>query len=210
MSSFLDQPRSDARVRRTQRQRVEELAQRLLWAAAELIAEQGYERVTAAEIGERAGYSRAMVRDRYGSKEALIEALFHMEFEPRLAVIWDRSQTGLERILAQINGLEQLGAEPELARSFFVLTFETVAPVTALRPWFRDYFDRFEAQMVEHLLAGEHDGSIRRGLDREMEARQFVSHGLGIAFRRTLDWEGFDFFGELDRWRSWLRRRYAA
>ena len=61
-----------SRPRRTQQERVEESTQRLFRAAAELIAEGGYDAATAAEIGRRAGYSRSMVRARFGSKEQLV------------------------------------------------------------------------------------------------------------------------------------------
>ena len=60
----------------TQPQRVEQSSRRLLQAAAELIVEKGWEATTAAEIGRRAGYSRAMVHARYGSKDAILEAIF--------------------------------------------------------------------------------------------------------------------------------------
>ena len=43
-------------------------------AAIELIGEKGFDTTTAAEIGERAGYSRSMVHARYGSKESLLES----------------------------------------------------------------------------------------------------------------------------------------
>ncbi|KAA0080284.1 TetR/AcrR family transcriptional regulator [Mycolicibacterium sp. P9-64] len=56
--------------RRSQRERVEESSRRLAEAAIELIAEKGFSNTTAQEIGIRAGYSRAMVRERFGSKEA--------------------------------------------------------------------------------------------------------------------------------------------
>ena len=75
---------TNPRRRLTQVERVEESARRLLVATAELVAEQGFERTTAAEIGLRAGYSRSMVRDRYGSREALFETLVQNELAPRL------------------------------------------------------------------------------------------------------------------------------
>jgi AcrR family transcriptional regulator len=65
-------------------QRNADAHRRLMAAAIELIAEKGFERTTAAEIGERAGYSRNMVRDRYGSKDALLEALCEQGFGDRL------------------------------------------------------------------------------------------------------------------------------
>jgi len=47
----------------------------LLDAAADLIAEGGYEAMTLAAVGERAGYSRGLVTARFGSKDQLLEAL---------------------------------------------------------------------------------------------------------------------------------------
>jgi AcrR family transcriptional regulator len=206
----LSAPRSAARPGRTQRERVAESSKRLLLAAAELTAEKGFERATAAEIGERAGYSRAMVRDRYGSKEALIEALFQTELEPRVNATHRPGLTGLERIVAQVDSIEQLVREEEtLARAFFVLTFETAGPIQSMRPWYRGYFSRYEAAMRETLVLGARDGSVRPGLDSAQEAKLFVSHALGLAFRWTLDWDGFDFLGEAAAWRAWIVGRYA-
>ena len=76
--------RTNKTARRTQQERSAESAQRLLDAAIELIAEKGFDRTTAAEIGERAGYSRSMVRARYGSKDALLESIFGDELDRRL------------------------------------------------------------------------------------------------------------------------------
>jgi DNA-binding IclR family transcriptional regulator len=60
----------------TQPQRVEISNRRLIEAAAALIAEKGWEATTAAEIGQRVGYSRAMVHARYGTKDAILDAFF--------------------------------------------------------------------------------------------------------------------------------------
>jgi AcrR family transcriptional regulator len=53
-------------VRRTQSERVDESTSRLLEAAAELIADQGYHNTTAGQIAQRAGFSRELVRVRFG------------------------------------------------------------------------------------------------------------------------------------------------
>ena len=68
----------------TQPERVEISGRRLIEAAAELIVEKGWEATTAAEIGRRAGYSRAMVHARYGSKDAILETLFATEYVKQL------------------------------------------------------------------------------------------------------------------------------
>src|SRR4051794_3354890 len=61
--------------RRTQEERRAEAEQRLLAAAAELIAEIGPTRVTLANIGERSGYSRGLATHHFGSKGAMMRRL---------------------------------------------------------------------------------------------------------------------------------------
>ena len=66
---------SHERSRRTQEERRTEAEQRLLTAAAELIAEVGPSGVTLANIGERAGYSRGLATHHFGSKGAMMQRL---------------------------------------------------------------------------------------------------------------------------------------
>jgi AcrR family transcriptional regulator len=68
----------------TQQERSSTSAVLLVAAAIELIAEQGFDKTTAAQIGERAGYSREMVRHRYGSKEQLLEWMLEHEHKQLL------------------------------------------------------------------------------------------------------------------------------
>jgi AcrR family transcriptional regulator len=194
---------------RTQRERVAESTRRLLPAAVELFAEQGYERTTAAQIGERAGYSRAMVRRRYGSKEGLIQALFDTELRPRFAPLVDADRSGLDQILYLVDQfIDFVESDEMVARAFFVLSFETGAQRLTLRSAFREWFAEYEANMKRSLRAGKRDKTIRQELDIDHEAQQFVSQCLGLAFRWTLDWEGYDFLGDARAWRAALAKRY--
>ena len=68
-------PAALAPTRRTQEQRREASEQRMLEAALALVAEKGTFRVTLAEIGERAGYSRGLPAARFGNKAKLLAAL---------------------------------------------------------------------------------------------------------------------------------------
>ncbi|MEB3049825.1 helix-turn-helix domain-containing protein [Mycolicibacter sp. MYC123] len=61
------------------------------------MAEKGWEATTAAEIGRRAGYSRAMVHARYGSKDAILDAFFEHDYVRRLSPDVDPDSTGLAR-----------------------------------------------------------------------------------------------------------------
>src|SRR6516165_10800072 len=91
---------------RTNRERVEESTFALIASAIQLFATQGYERTTAAEIGINAGFSRNMVRDRYGSKEALLQSVFNTFAELLLPTVRrERGGTGLDRVLGQVDDL---------------------------------------------------------------------------------------------------------
>src|ERR1700752_4083509 len=78
---------------------------KLLDAAAELISEGGYERMTMAAIGKRAGYSHGLVTARFGSKEGLLWALVdRMVNEWRAESLWPsiENQSSIEVFLTMI------------------------------------------------------------------------------------------------------------
>lgn len=60
---------------RTQEVRRTEAEQRLIAAAAEMVSEVGPAKVTLANVGERAGYSRGLATHHFGSKGALMQRL---------------------------------------------------------------------------------------------------------------------------------------
>jgi AcrR family transcriptional regulator len=68
MTDGMDGPRTQE-VRRTEAER------RLIAAAAEMVAEVGPSKVTLANVGERAGYSRGLATHHFGSKGALMQRL---------------------------------------------------------------------------------------------------------------------------------------
>jgi AcrR family transcriptional regulator len=66
---------AEASLPRTQEQRRIEAERRLVRAAAELVGEVGPARVTLANVGERAGYSRGLATHHFGSKGAMMQRL---------------------------------------------------------------------------------------------------------------------------------------
>lgn len=60
---------------RTQEERRSDAEHRLVAAAAELVGEVGPAKVTLANVGERAGYSRGLATHHFGSKGALMQRL---------------------------------------------------------------------------------------------------------------------------------------
>jgi AcrR family transcriptional regulator len=66
---------AEAGLPRTQEQRRIQAERRLVRAAAELVGEVGPARVTLANVGERAGYSRGLATHHFGSKGAMMQRL---------------------------------------------------------------------------------------------------------------------------------------
>ena len=62
-------------TRRSHAERREEAERRLLEAAMEIVAKRGTVRMTLAEVGEAAGYSRGLPAHRFGNKAGLVHAL---------------------------------------------------------------------------------------------------------------------------------------
>jgi AcrR family transcriptional regulator len=190
----------------TQVERSTESGRRLMAAAIELIAEKGFERTTAVEIGERAGYSRNMVRVRYGSKEALLESLLDTEFQPLFLTPAGEGATGLDAALQRIDHLAaQAEEKPEHMRALFTLVFETVGPIESLGPWLRAWLRDYCAGAADALRLGQKDGSVRADLDPDLEADRIMNYGLGLAFRWTLEPEQVDFARSLRDWTAYMR-----
>ncbi|WP_179467128.1 TetR/AcrR family transcriptional regulator [Mycolicibacterium vinylchloridicum] len=196
---------------KSNRERVEESTLALVASAIELFAKQGYERTTAAEIGTNAGFSRNMVRDRYGSKDALLQTVFE-QFARQLlpAVRRERTGTGLDHVLGQLDDLlDAVEREPETMRAMIVLTFETPGPLQGFAGWFDRLIAEYESELTAHLSTGQGDGSVRPDLDPAREAEIFVSYAIGLCFRSALRRDGYDFAGEIRAFRNRIAAQYA-
>jgi AcrR family transcriptional regulator len=195
----------------TQPQRLEISGRRLLEAAVELIAEKGWEATTAAEIGRRAGYSRAMVHARYGSKDAILDTLFVTEYEKRLSPALDPDATGLQQALAHFDRIEQLYAEDrDLLRAMFVLTFEAVKVTSQAHPrmrmWLKSGADAVEAGLRNGIV----DGSVRPDVDVERAVNDFSGAVFGIAYQWIVQAYPYDMAEEMAYVRARLIREYGS
>src|SRR5262245_41418486 len=108
-----------------------------------------------------------MVRDRYGSKDALLQTVFE-QFDRQLlpAVRGERTGTGLDHVLGQLDDLlNAVEREPETMRAMIVLTFETPGPLQTFAGWFDRLITEYESELAAHLSTGQVDGSVRPDLD---------------------------------------------
>lgn len=190
------------RARRTQQERVAESTARLIEAAAELIAEGGYEAASAAEIGRRAGYSRSMVSARFGSKERLANAVVSSLYEGPLTVQPPEAATGLERVLIRLDTMATLVEDsPDLMRAIFAIEFQAAGSSSHASTRVADWVIRLRTDVLSAVLVGQADGSVRPELEAEPAAHAIVVEGVGSAFLWTVD-PAEDFRTRIAQWRQ--------
>ena len=196
--------------RRSQRERVEESSRRLAEAAIELIGEKGFTNTTAQEIGIRAGYSRAMVHERYGSKEALLETIL-ADYERRIDVTPEPGATGLQRVLAPILGLREFAAHnPQMLRAMFSLNFEALHDRDVLRSRIQSWLDRFQTRLRDAVTEGQADGSIAKGFGAEDISSEIMATGIGYAYAWVMAQGAMDFQTTLVHWHDRVATRLQS
>lgn len=193
----------------TQPERVELSTRKLVTAAAELIVEKGWEASTAAEIGRRAGYSRAMVHARFGNKDAILTALLD-EYVQRLNPEPDPRTTGLAQVLAHFDRIEDLHTQdPDLLRAMFVATFEAAKTTSPLRDNVRNQLQNGAIKVRKGLRNGKKDGSIRPDVDVEPAVTDITAAVFGVAFL-WVTLPGHDLRRALQQTRARISRDYGT
>jgi AcrR family transcriptional regulator len=195
----------------TQPERVELSNRRLVQAAAALITEKGWEATTAAEIGRRAGYSRAMVHARYGSKDAILAAMLQDSDVQQLLPEQVRGVTGMANAVAHFHRIEEMyRQDPALVRALFVMTFEAVKATSPVRALLHTWFERGVEAIDAGLHLGIDDGSVRPDIDVERAVNDISASGFGIAFQWIVLGERYEFDRELAFTRERIIRDYGA
>src|ERR1044072_7267529 len=113
-------------TRRTQKQRRDQAEAALLNADAERVVDQGVPSLTLVRVSERAGYSRGLVSDHFGSKQAVLERLAHATQGGCVPGL-DGLPPGVDRVLRLIDGyVGALGQAGVAHRAFLLLWAEAV------------------------------------------------------------------------------------
>lgn len=179
-----------------QQERSERSTRALLDAAGEVIAELGYENMTLAAVGHRAGYSRGLVTARFGSKANLLAALVermttgwtHRNVLPRTA-----GRSGLEAVVTLLDAIRaQMQADRRALRVLYALMFEALGPNADLRAHFVEFHHTMRADIARMLRKGVRDGSVRPDVDPAAEAVCIVGGLRGVAYQWALDTDAFD------------------
>lgn len=154
--------------RRTHAQRREQAEQRLLDAALAIVAQRGSMRLTLAEIGEAAGYSRGLPAHRFGSKAGLLRSLmayigerFKAEREG-----WPRRAPGLDAIRGTISiYFSRKGPGWTTTRALLVMMTEGFMASSVLRADIAEYNRGALAYFENHIRYGVERGEIAADTD---------------------------------------------
>lgn len=164
---------------------------RLLDAAADLIAEGGYERMTLSAIAKRAGYTHGLVTSRFGSKEGLLWALVE-----RMVVDWRHTllmptvsgQTGAAAVHTTIAALrDSWRRAPSRMRALYILMFEALLPIPLLHQRMAELHRELRRSVQDAVERGISDGSVSSRIDSAGAARIVVGALRGAVYQAMLD-----------------------
>ncbi|MBC7226156.1 MAG: TetR/AcrR family transcriptional regulator [Thermoflexales bacterium] len=182
------------------RGRAEETRERILAAAEECFARQGYDATGVAEICERAGVSKGAFFHHFPTKQAVFLALLERwlkGLEEQLTTLRAGAAT-VPAAMMQMAGTAQQVFEMARERLFIFLEFLNRAArdpqvwKATIQPYHR--YREFFARMIE---AGVAEGSLRP-VDPEAAASAILSMAIGLVLQATMDPEGAD-WGDLVR-----------
>lgn len=174
--------------RRTQEERRGEAERRLIDAAATLVGEIGPSRVTLANVGERAGYSRGLATHHFGSKGALMQRLVEAVTRQFRDALVDPSGEPLDELLRLVGFYFDLLSDLRpINRARLVLWADAVAsPSEDIRPAMlaadREFRDEIEKGLSMAVAAGRIAEVSTHGL-----ATVIVAMLRGVALQSLID-----------------------
>ncbi len=176
------------RLRQPERRNLSE--RRLIEAALSLAAEQGVQAVTMEAIGKRAGYSRGLASQRFGSKAGLIRAVInhlHNAQQAEIESLQVEGMNGLDTLIQFVSlHIQALKDSPE-TNAYFMFFASGVADRSEIRSLFAESHERAKYKITDILLGGQSDGSIRPQIDAEAAALMVGSLILGVSVQWLTD-----------------------
>jgi AcrR family transcriptional regulator len=181
-------------VRRTQLDRRNTTEQALLASARQLVAVQGVDRTSVADVGESAGYSRGSVNHRFGSKQALLHRLAHQtqqsvegEFLASGVLEYGAAVPAVESIVVLANVyFEWVETGDDDACAFFTMWGAAFPHESALREQFVEFDKHFRDRFTLLIHAGQANGSVRSTVDAAEVSVVLVGMIRGIAAQRVV------------------------
>ncbi|WP_166908364.1 TetR/AcrR family transcriptional regulator [Mycobacterium sp. DL440] len=181
---------SEPEPRRSQEQRRGEAERRLITAAAELVGELGPSRVTLANVGERAGYSRGLATHHFGSKGALMQRLVEtVTHQFREAMFDQPGSDALDELRAFIAIYFSVLSNPlPVNRARLVLWADAVTnPSEEIRPAMVATDREFREEIEKRLHLAVASGQVAPSVDAHGLATVIIAMLRGVALQALVD-----------------------
>lgn len=189
----MDQPASLEAVKRPRRTQAERRAiaeRELLAAALRLVAERGLGRLTLADIGEAAGYSRALPAVYFRDKAGLIRALWeHVSslFQRKMRRA-EKRERGLDAVLGFVEVyLTRSDEDPVVFRAAQVLLIEAFNAAPEIRESAAQHNRDSEHYLRKQILIGIEQGEIHPDVDAAAQAILIIAAARGAISRWIID-----------------------
>lgn len=207
-SKSVDVPKKRLRPkngRRTQAERTALSDERMFEAAKQIIIEEGTHSTTLRAVGERAGYSRGLASNRFGSKQALFGQLvvrFNDKWAEELAIKVGH-QTGTLACLAALHAVEGfLVNHSEYMKAMYILWFESISTDNEVRSHLADYHQIYRNDVTSWVREGIENGEINPTVDAECYAFQFSSFIFGTIYQWLVAQDSVDLAKQFQMYRE--------
>jgi len=178
--------------RRSQSERRDTARTAILEAAIALLAEGGYESMTLADIGERAGCSRSLATHYFGSKPRLIAAVIAYIVDRDPGRIPDQALRGVDRLRAEVALVFRgLRSRPLPIRAYHVIAHQAATTVPEILPAIHRQNRAYRDLVRQALREGVAGGDLSPELDVDAVAIALTAMLRGVV------WEWFS-DGHLD------------
>jgi AcrR family transcriptional regulator len=185
----------------SKQRRREESDRRMLRAAAALIGRQGVSGTSLGQIGVKAGYSRGLPTQRFGTKLALLEAVIEAMEERFLRVV-ERRTRGLkgcealdERVRLQILSVHEM---PDTVTALYHMIVDSFGAEPELRPRIAALHRAYHENLRGFLRQAEAMGELREGVDIERAARTVSGTISGVCIQALVDGDTARLVGDAD------------
>ena len=177
--------------RRTQEERRGEAERRLIEAAAAMVSEAGPARITLANVGERAGYSRGLASHHFGSKRALMQRLVESVTHQFREALFDEQQSS--DALGELGTLIDIYFDvvsdlQPINRARLVLWADAVAnPSEDIRPAMVNADQEFREEIEKRLRQAIATGQVPETVNAHGLATVIIAMLRGVALQSLID-----------------------
>lgn len=187
---------SEVVQRRTQEERKAESERRIIRAAIELFANQGYSKTTLKMVGEAAGYTGGLVSHRFGSKEGLLKAAVNRiarrfrddQLQPFIEE--ESAATSLENYIEIY--LKEVTVRQSRIRALYVIMGEALGTVKEIQGDIATLNEGFRNTLAALVQRGIDNGEFRANVDPNAAAILILGMLRGVTMQALADKKAID------------------